>query len=101
MSALNNTCVFGRADTRVRPYVGFPSGMEGFVLLKGGGLFGRGKSMSTSMGDGFRNGTGFSLMLPNVHGSANDGEAPLGSGIVALVGLGVAYLVGKRRREEL
>ena len=39
-------------------------------------------------------------MLPTQHGQDGDQTSPLGSGIVALVGLGAAYLVGKRRREE-
>lgn len=39
------------------------------------------------------------LMLPTAHGLQSDQTSPLGSGIVALVGLGVAYLVAKRRKE--
>ena len=39
-------------------------------------------------------------MLPTEHGQNGDQTSPLGSGIVALVGLGAAYLVGKRRKEE-
>ena len=38
-------------------------------------------------------------MLPN-HGESGNQPAPVGSGIAVLVGLGAAYLVGKRRREE-
>lgn len=38
-------------------------------------------------------------MLPTSHGETGDQTSPLGSGIVALVGLGVAYLVAKRRKE--
>ena len=68
----------------------------------GGGLFGRGKSMSDGVGSGFRNGNGLSLLLPTSHGDDGDAgaDAPLGSGVVVLLGLGAAYLVGKKRREE-
>ena len=38
-------------------------------------------------------------MLPN-HGESGNQPAPVGSGIAVLMGLGGAYLVGKRRREE-
>ena len=38
-------------------------------------------------------------MLPP-HGSDANNPAPLGSGIALLMGLGAAYLVGKKRREE-
>ena len=39
------------------------------------------------------------LSLPT-HGLVDDQPAPLGSGIALLAGLGAAYLVGKKRREE-
>lgn len=68
--------------------------------FNGGGLFGRGKSMYTGMGNGFRNGTGIGLFLPGSHGALGDSEAPLGSGVVVLLGMGAAYLVGKRRKED-
>ena len=38
--------------------------------------------------------------LMPLHGLENDQDAPIGSGIVMLMGLGAAYLVGKKRREE-
>ena len=37
--------------------------------------------------------------LPD-HNETGDGDAPLGSGIVLLAGLGAAYMVAKKRREE-
>ena len=58
----------------------------------GGGLFGRGKTMSGTVGSGFREGTG--LFLPPVHGADQD-QTPLGSGIAVLVGLGAAYALKK------
>ena len=38
-------------------------------------------------------------LLPN-HGESGNQPAPVGSGIAVLMGLGAAYLVGKKRREE-
>ncbi len=38
-------------------------------------------------------------LLP-AHGLEDNQDAPLGSGIAVLMGLGAAYLVGKKRREE-
>ena len=38
--------------------------------------------------------------LPSEHGLENDVDTPLGSGIAVLVGLGAAYMVGKRRKED-
>ena len=60
------------------------------------GLFGMGNLFT-------RNGNGDSgLMLPGSHGSDSDtsADAPLGSGIAVLMGLGAAYMVGKRRKED-
>ena len=70
-----------------------------FSSNNGGGLFGRGRSMNTGLGYGFRTTGNGSLFLPPYHGSSED-QTPLGSGVVVLLGLGAAYLVGKRRREE-
>ena len=61
----------------------------------GGGLFGYGEKIyDRETGDR-------TPMLPN-HGETEnqDGDAPLGSGIALLAGLGAAYLVGKRRNED-
>ena len=65
----------------------------------GGGLFKRGYvSDEEYYGAGTRNGLPF---LPNHNGNDNqDADGPLGSGIAMLLGLGAAYLVGKKRREE-
>jgi len=38
-------------------------------------------------------------LLPG-HGESTNQPAPLGSGIAVLVGLGAAYMVAKKRREE-
>ena len=71
----------------------------------GGGLFQRGLvSDEVYYGGGYGyddyydyRGTG--LFLP-IHGQAGNQDAPVGSGIAVLLGLGGAYLVAKKRREE-
>ena len=45
------------------------------------------------------NGSPLTPGLP-IHGGNSDADAPLGSGIVLLAGLGAAYMVAKKRREE-
>ena len=40
-----------------------------------------------------------SPLMP-IHNLETDQEAPVGSGIVVLMGLGAAYMVAKKRREE-
>ena len=40
------------------------------------------------------------LTLPSGHGATDDANAPLGSGIAVLVGLGAAYTLGKKRKED-
>jgi hypothetical protein len=66
-----------------------------------GGLFGYGAvSDEEYYGAGNRDGSVPLLSLPNTHGETTDAPAPLGSGIAVLMGLGAAYLVGKKRKEE-
>ena len=73
-----------------------------------GGLFNRGNNAKYGQNSGYtlftsatdqRDGDVATPMLPP-HGSENNEPAPLGSGIAVLMGLGAAYLVGKKRREE-
>ena len=63
---------------------------------QGGGLFQRGaaKEMSNRETGG--------MITPGLpaHGETGNQDAPLGSGIALLLGLGGAYLVAKKRREE-
>lgn len=71
---------------------------------QGGGLFGRGL-----VADELYSGPGYgqnSLLndnglpgIPNGHDLEGDQPAPLGSAVVLLSALGVAYLVGKRRKQ--
>ena len=72
-----------------------------------GGLFNRGNNAKYGQNSGFiyfnandglRADPATPLLPP--HGSDDNADAPLGSGIAVLMGLGAAYLVGKRRREE-
>ena len=61
-----------------------------------GGLFQRGTSEEN---------TGNRTAMPslpdhNQDGNQDGGQSPLGSGIVALMGLGAAYLVGKKHNED-
>ena len=71
-----------------------------------GGIFHRGDN-ATNNASGYNyfgstdmnRGSGLTPMLP-AHGEETNQNAPVGSGIVVLMGLGAAYLVGKRRREE-
>lgn len=64
-----------------------------------GGLFQRGASESTSGvyedRGGLMNGPG----LPG-HDEPGNHDAPLGSGVAVLLGLGAAYMVAKKHREE-
>jgi hypothetical protein len=59
---------------------------NGFFGMGGGTLFGN-----------TRNG---GLVLPTEHGATDDANAPLGSGIAVLMGLGAAYLINRKRKEE-
>ncbi|MBR1514284.1 MAG: hypothetical protein IJ622_08345 [Bacteroidales bacterium] len=70
-----------------------------FADPNGGGLFQRGNTPEQN--NGMRDGESGTLMpgLPN-HGQTTNQDAPLGSGIAVLMGLGAAYLVAKKRREE-
>ena len=74
--------------------------LSGFA--EGGGLFKRGELPNKQ-----RFGRDVApIMMPNNHGYYNDvnpengEEAPLGSGIAVLLGLGAAYLAAKKREEE-
>lgn len=69
-------------------------GLSMASFAQGGGLFQRGAiDENTSHRDG-----GIPT-LPG-HGETGDQDAPLGSGIVLLAGLGAAYLVGKKHNED-
>ena len=72
-------------------------GMTTFAQ-NGGGLFQRGGETSEpTEAFGTRDGN---PGLPGHGSDENEPAAPLGSGVVALLGLGAAYLVAKKRNEE-
>ena len=72
-------------------------GLTTFADPNGGGLFQRGAERTEN--NGSRDVT--SPMLPNHNQMGNqDADGPIGSGIAVLVGLGAAYALGKKRREE-
>ena len=82
--------------------IAFLLGLATTVLAdpNGGGLFQRGTS--PEMEGMYGNRSTNTPMLPS-HGSSenqNANELPLGSGIALLLGLGGAYLLGKKRRQE-
>ena len=74
--------------------------MATFANPDEGGLFQRGTTPANESLYGTPEREG--LMTPGLpgHGSGNNEPAPLGSGIAVLLGLGAAYMVGKKRREE-
>ena len=63
-----------------------------------GGLFQRGASEPTSGIYGDREGTPMMPTLPG-HNLNGNQDAPLGSGIAVLIGLGAAYAVAKKRED--
>ena len=72
-----------------------------------GGLFNRGNNAKYGQNSGYiyfnaqdavREDVATPLLPP--HGSEGNEPAPLGSGIAVLMGLGAAYMVAKKRREE-
>ena len=71
-------------------------GLSMASFADGGGLFQRGSSDTELVN---REGGLIMPGLPN-HGETGNQDAPLGSGVAIMLGLGAAYLVGKRRNEE-
>ena len=67
-----------------------------------GGLLNRGVSFdkSNTKGGMRGDGDGGGIGLPGGHGLPGDQDAPLGSGVAVLLGLGGAYLIAKKRNEE-
>ena len=63
-----------------------------------GGLFQRGASEPATT-ELFGNRDGGNPLLP-IHGGSGNADAPLGSGVAVLLGLGAAYMVAKKRKED-
>ena len=77
--------------------------MTTFADPNGGGLFQRGgnEGITINNRDGEGGDDGLDMPgLPNHGSNENEDATPLGSGVVVLLGLGAAYLVGKKRNEE-
>ncbi len=72
-------------------------GLSMTTFADGGGLFQRGNTPQGQNSN--REGGVTTPGLPG-HGEPGDQPAPLGSGIAVLMGLGAAYLVSKKQREE-
>ncbi len=84
-------------------------GMTMTTFADGGGLFNRGNNAKTgASGYSYFSTNGLGDLRENedpmpllpAHGLEDNQDAPLGSGIVALMGLGAAYMIAKKRREE-
>ena len=73
--------------------------MTTFANSNDGGLFQRGASESASGIYGNREGGVMTPGMPD-HNQSGNQDAPLGSGVAVLLGLGAAYMVAKKRREE-
>ena len=72
-----------------------------FANNNDGGLFQRGASETTYGLYGDRDGDEgiFGPNLP-IHGGSDNADAPLGGGVAVLLGLGAAYMVAKKRKED-
>ncbi len=69
-------------------------GLSMASFAQGGGFFQRGTNDGSAISREDTPG------LPGHGGSGNADATPLGSGIVVLMGLGAAYLVGKKHNED-
>ena len=83
-------------------------GLSMTTFADGGGLFQRGyNAKNGNSGYSYFSTNGIGDLRDNedpmpllpTHGQTENQDAPLGSGIAVLLGLGAAYLVGKKRRE--
>jgi hypothetical protein len=69
------------------------------AMAQDGGLLNRGVSFDKQQKSGLR-GEGDTPGLPGGFGESGHQDAPIGSGVAVLMGLGAAYLIGKKRNEE-
>ena len=72
-----------------------------FANTNDGGLFQRGASETSGI-YGSREGDGGVFLGPGlpIHDSDENHDAPIGSSVAVLLGLGAAYLIGKKRNEK-
>lgn len=69
------------------------------AMAQDGGLLNRGVSFDKQQKGGLRDGD-VTPALPGGFGHEGHEDAPLGSGVAVMLGLGAAYLIGKKRNEE-
>lgn len=68
------------------------------AMAQDGGLLNRGVSFDKNeRNSGLR---GDNISLPNFGETTDQPASPLGSGVAVLLGLGAAYLIGKKRNEK-
>ena len=67
------------------------------VAQTDGGFFGRGYTSAEA--NNTREGGLIDISLPTSHGSDGDSDAPVGSGIAVLMGLGAAYVLTKKKEK--
>ena len=72
-------------------------GLSMTTFADGGGLFQRGATEKTP---GMYNRDGNPMMPGHGLTGDQDANAPLGTGVAIMLGLGAAYLIGKRRKED-
>ena len=71
-------------------------GITTYAAPYDGGLFKRGKTSDSYY---YNNRDDDPPLIPG-HGGTGNQDAPLGTGIAVLAGLGAAYLVAKKRKED-
>ena len=64
------------------------------------GLLGRGEDFADEPSGGLRGTTPSVMDMHDYSGDVNGDGVPMGSGIAVLMGLGAAYVVAKKRKEE-
>ena len=75
-------------------------GLTSFADPNGGGLFQRGATSEDMYFGSNRDATTPMLPTHGLDGNQDAEDTPVGSGIAVLLGLGGAYLVAKKRKEE-
>ena len=87
------------ATTAIILGIGLTSFAQGNMFHRNNG---DGSSYFAEQSTGMRGDGEGGILTPGLptHGLSENQNAPLGSGIVLLAGLGAAYLVGKKRNEE-
>ena len=64
-----------------------------------GGMFGYGETRNVGLG-GSRGSNESLVEMPSGHGLTDDASAPLGSGVLMLIGFGAAYALKKKKEEK-